>query len=91
MRPFEWNETKNRQNIKKHGVSFEEAEKVFDDPDRIIRQDLEHSISERRFYCFGKTIKGIMTVRFTYRGDNIRIYGAGYWRKGKIEYEKKTK
>jgi hypothetical protein len=33
---------------------------------------------------------GIITVRFTYRYGKIRIFGAGYWRKGKKEYEKKN-
>jgi hypothetical protein len=38
-------------------------------------------------HCIGKTGAGILTVRFTYR-DQIRIFGAGYWRKGKkIKHE----
>ena len=40
-----------------------------------------------QYYCFGRVFDGIMTVRFTYRGQKIRILGAGYWRKGKKIYE----
>lgn len=85
---FEWDEKKNEINRLKHGVSFYEAQKAFFDPKRIIAEDLEHSFNETRYYCFGKIDQAIMTVRFTYRGQKIRIIGAGYWRKGKSIYEK---
>jgi len=39
----------------------------------------------------GRVGDGIMTVRFTYRGHVIRIYGAGYWRRGRKVYEEKNK
>lgn len=84
---FEWNEEKHRANYEKHGVSFYEAQKAFLDKHRIIAQDLEHSEHESRYYCFGKVEGEILTVRFTYRGNKIRIIGAGYWRKGKKIYE----
>src|SRR5216684_4391033 len=45
---------------------------------------------ERRYYCFGLVESGVMTVRFTYRNDVIRIFGAGYWRKGKKIYEREN-
>jgi hypothetical protein len=47
--------------------------------------------TEKRYYCFAKLEDGIITVRFTYRNGKIRIFGAGYWRKGKKAYEKKNK
>ena len=84
---FEWDEKKNRQNQTKHGVAFEWAQYVFADPHRVIAEDLSHSITEKRCYCFGEVGDGILSVRFTYRGNVIRIFGAGYWRKGKIIYE----
>ncbi|MDD4869126.1 MAG: BrnT family toxin [Kiritimatiellae bacterium] len=84
---FEWDDAKDRENRSKHGVGFAEAQHAFADPMRIIAQDLSHSQRENRFYCFGKTGGGIMTVRFTYRNNMIRIIGAGYWRKGKKLYE----
>jgi uncharacterized protein len=85
---FEWDLKKNEINIAKHGVSFFEAQKAFFDPNRIIAQDVEHSKTEVRYYCFGKVNESIMTVRFTYRNKMIRIFGAGYWRQGKKIYEK---
>ena len=74
-----------------HGVPFELAQRSFFDPHRIIAEDLSHSTREDRFYCMGRVDDGIITVRFTYRGNVIRIYGAGYWRKGRKIYEEKNK
>ena len=87
---FEWDDDKNADNLKKHGVNFETAQYVFIDPKRVIAQDLVHSEIERRYYCFGKVKGGVLTVRFTYRHNRIRIIGAGYWRKGKNIYEKQN-
>ncbi len=88
---FEWNSKKNAENKTKHGVPFELAQYAFSDPYRVIAVDLEHSRSENRFYCFGRVGDGILTVRFTYRADVIRVIGAGYWRKGRKIYEAKNK
>lgn len=88
---FEWDEHKNEINEKKHHVSFYDAQHAFTDPNRIIAEDVEHSQSEKRYYCFAKTENGIMTIRFTYRGNIVRIFGAGYWRQGKKIYEKEQK
>lgn len=88
---FEWDESKNRINKTKHNLSFEEAQYAFSDSKRIIAKDLEHSKGEERYYCFGKISENIVTVRFTYRNNKIRIIGAGYWRKGKQIYEKENK
>jgi uncharacterized protein len=90
---FEWDRGKDRQNKKKHGVSFALAQHAFLDPQRIIAEDTEHSTDEDRYYCIGRVGQGIMTVRFTftYRENIIRIYGAGYWRKGKKLYEEQNK
>ena len=88
---FEWDEEKNNLNIEKHGVSFNVAQLAFLDSQRVIAEDLEHSHSEKRYYCFGNVGNYIITVRFTYRGETIRIIGAGYWRKGRRIYEQKKK
>lgn len=88
---FEWDKNKNNINREKHNISFEEAQYAFSDLNRIIAKDLEHSKKEERFYCFGKVGEHVVTVRFTYRNDKIRIIGAGYWRKGKQIYEKENK
>lgn len=87
---FDWDEAKDKQNRQKHGVSFGLAQHAFTDPKRVVLLDLEHSAEEQRFYCIGKAGSGILTVRFTYRGNVIRIFGAGYWRKGKRQYEEQN-
>lgn len=86
MASFEWDESKNKINQEKHNVSFELAQWVFFDENRIIIKDASHSEEEERFFCIGKVGKGIITVRFSYRNEKIRIFGAGYWRKGKKTY-----
>jgi uncharacterized protein len=88
---FEWDEEKDRENQAKHNVSFAKAQRAFLDPHRAIAEDITHSSGEDRYYCIGRVDDGIMTVRFTYRGNVIRIYGAGYWRKGRKIYEDQNK
>ena len=85
---FEWDSRKNEINVVKHGVSFFTAQQAFLDPKRIIAEDIEHSRNEKRYYCFGKIDGKVMVVRFVYKGQTIRIFGAGYWRKGRKIYEK---
>ena len=87
---FDWDLTKDHENQEKHGLSFAKAQFAFADPRRVIAEDLSHSSIEHRFYCFGEVDGGILTVRFTYRDDIIRIFGAGYWRKGKRIYEREN-
>ena len=85
---FQWDDNKNEENIRKHAVSFEQAQFAFADPLRIIYEDEKHSCEEDRFYLIGFDGVGIVTVRFTMRDKVIRIFGAGYWRKGKKLYER---
>lgn len=87
---FEWDSEKDAENQRKHGVSFSLAQQAFLDPKRVIARDLAHNESEARYYCFGQIDEGILTVRFTYRSEVIRIIGAGYWRKGKRIYEQEN-
>ena len=87
---FEWDPRKDQENRDKHRVAFAMAQLAFADPRRVIAEDLSHSLAERRYYCFGEVGGGILTVRFTYRAEIIRIYGAGYWRKGKRIYEREN-
>jgi len=87
---FEWDAAKDRANRTKHGVSFDRAQYAFFDPRRVIAEDLSHSGAEQRHFCFGLVDGGVMTVRFTYREGRIRIFGAGYWRKGKQIYEQQN-
>jgi len=88
---FEWDENKDKINQKKHGVSFAFAQLAFLDHNRVILEDFEHSVDEKRYYCLGRISEGILTVRFTCRSNKIRIFGAGYWRKGKKIYERENK
>ena len=71
-------------------MSFSQAQFAFADPRRVISQDISHSETESRYYCFGWVGGGILTVRFTHPDDVIRIFGAGYWRKGKHVYEREN-
>lgn len=87
---FEWDAAKERANRAKHGVSFSLTQRAFFDRQRVIAEDLSHSGSEQRYFCFGEVEGGIMTVRFTWRDGRIRIFGAGYWRKGKKIYEQQN-
>ena len=87
---FVWDDKKNDANLKKHHVSFEMAQAAFVDLNRVFARDRGHSETEERFYCFGKVEGGVLTVRFTYRNSPIRIFGAGFWRKGKQIYDKEN-
>ena len=54
---FEWDETKNKANVQKHGVSFEEAESVFFDEFALLIADPDHSETEDRFVLLGLSAK----------------------------------
>ena len=88
MSDFEWDSVKDKANRAKHGIGFELAQHAFLDPLRVIVEDLDHSNGERRYFCFGQVEGSVVTVRFTWRNQKIRIFGAGYWRKGRTIYEK---
>jgi uncharacterized DUF497 family protein len=88
---FEWDAEKDEANRLKHGVGFREAQLAFLDPQREIAEDTGHADIERRYFCFGTVGGRVMTVRFTVRGEAIRIFGAGYWRKGRRLYEERRR
>lgn len=87
---FVWDSGKELVNIEKHGINFTTASRVFKDPERRIYIDSKHSQKEKRFFCVGKVENKILTVRFIYRAGQIRIFGAGWWRKGEKHYGKKN-
>ena len=76
---IEWDENKRRENLKKHGVSFEEAETVFVDENALLIHDPDHSDDEDRFIILGLSFRlRILLVCHCYRGneDTIRIISA---------------
>lgn len=87
---FEWDSWKDRENLQRHGVSFFDAQRAFADSRRVIAEDAAHSQIEKRYFCFGVVDGGVLTVRFTWRANVIRIIGAGYWRKGRAIYEREN-
>lgn len=74
---FEWDSEKERENIKKHGVSFQEATTVFGDPLAATIPDPDHSHGEERFLTVGLTAgHRLVVVSHTEQGDNFRIISA---------------
>jgi uncharacterized DUF497 family protein len=49
-----------------------------EDESRIVAKDTEHRQDEKRYFCFGSIENEIITVRFVYRNNKIKIFGAGY-------------
>jgi uncharacterized DUF497 family protein len=93
---FDWDSRKNKANLKKHGISFEEAQAVFFDEDAIVYDDPDHSDAEDRFLIIGRSFKlRVLFVCYCYQADDsiIRMISARkatskeqffYDRKGKV-------
>jgi uncharacterized DUF497 family protein len=74
---FEWDESKAAANLKKHGISFEEAKTVFNNPLAVIFDDEIHSIDEQREIIIGHSQNNrLLLVCFTQRAHNTRIISA---------------
>ena len=74
---FEWDKDKERRNIRKHAISFDEAVTVFYDPLSATFADPDHSIEEDRFITIGYSSQGrLLVISYTERGDAIRIFSA---------------
>ncbi len=75
---YEWDSTKANSNFKKHGVSFEEAQTVFDNPLAMIFDDeLHSSLVEYRETIIGHSQQSrLLLVNFTERPQSIRIISA---------------
>jgi uncharacterized protein len=74
---FDWDKQKAVANLKKHGVSFEEAKTVFDDSFCIEFYDPKHSIEEHRFLIVGESKIGrLLIISFTERENLVRIISA---------------
>ena len=74
---FEWDSAKAAINRRNHGVSFEEARTVFNDPNVFFEEDFAHSVSEDRVKAIGFSTKDrLLAVIFTVRGDAYRLINA---------------
>lgn len=78
---FEWDSEKEKVNIKKHGITFEQASYVFADPFALNKYDDEHSIEEDRWVLLGKSINEVLLiVVHTFKDDDnieyVRIISA---------------
>ena len=77
MLKFEWHAPKSNANLRKHGVSFEEAASVFGDPLALTFADPDHSIREARFVTIGQSHRDLLlVVAHVERGQAIRIISA---------------
>jgi hypothetical protein len=74
---LEWDKETAEQNERKHGVSFEEALTVLNDPLSVTIPDSDHSAREQRMLLFGKSAIGrYLMVSITERGDSVRLISA---------------
>lgn len=74
---FEWDENKAVSNFSKHGVSFDEAKTVFDDPLYVDFFDPDHSDEEERYLMVGASNRGrLLIVSYTERKKSIRVISA---------------
>jgi uncharacterized DUF497 family protein len=71
---FEWDEPKNKKNLEKHKISFEDSSDVFNDPNRIIYSQVRNN--EKRYLTVGKAWGAIISVVYTVRKVAVRIISA---------------
>jgi uncharacterized protein len=86
---FEWHPLKAEANLKKHGVSFEEARTIFGDKRVLVVPDREHSFDEIRSIAIGQSENGrLLVMAFTDRDERIRVISAraaGRWERREYE------
>lgn len=89
---FEWDDPKAQRNKAKHGVSFEEAEIVFDDPLAVIFDDEWHSTNETREIIIGYSNQyRILLICFTEGNGRVRLISAPEaTRQERADYETNT-
>jgi uncharacterized protein len=74
---YEWDAKKAKENLRKHGVSFDEAVTVFYDPLSATFNDPDHSMGEPRFVSVGYSSRGrLLFVSHTERAETVRIISA---------------
>lgn len=91
---FQWDQSKNLLNIKKHKISFEEAKTVFFDENARLIPDSAHSVNEERFIVLGISDRlKLFIVVHTYKGNDevIRIISARKATKSETKYYHEVK
>jgi uncharacterized protein len=74
---FEWDSRKDAANARKHGISFEEAKSIFDDPFELMRGDPDHSAEELRSVSIGESDAGRLVLVVYVQVENvIRVISA---------------
>ena len=74
---FEWDDANTQKNWERHQVAPEEAEDLFFHLPFVVRSDVRHSKTEKRYYALGQTGAGRrLFVVFTIRGERIRVISA---------------
>lgn len=86
---FDWNPDKADENERKHGVSFDEAQEVFFDPNAIDQFDADHSITESRYNLIGLSSRRLLFVVYTERADDVMhlISARKATKRDRTEYE----
>jgi len=79
---FEFDPNKSATNLQKHGVDFVEAQKLWEDPDRLLVP--ARTQDEARFMLVGKLHQKHWSAIFTYRGNSIRIISVRRARKEEV-------
>lgn len=67
---FEWDEAKNKRNLEKHGIDFNDAITIFDDDDRIEAVDGRNDYGETRIQVIGEAKPGVLMAVYTWRKNN---------------------
>lgn len=72
---FNWDEEKNEQNIRDHGIDFNDAKEIFYGP-TIEALDADHSAVEERYTAYGMATGRVLRVTYTMRGEVYRLISA---------------
>lgn len=74
---FDWDPSKAESNLRKHGISFEEASTVFGDTFALLMQDVDHSVEEERYLLLGMSSRRhLLVVAFAERPPLTRLISA---------------
>jgi len=89
---FEWDLSKATANALKHGVTFEEAATIFEAEKILVKDDMKHSLAEKRRIALSSSNQNrFLVVSYTERAGRIRIISARRASRKEItQYEQKT-